>query len=506
MLIHFETKRRWNITISTTRKSLVEETTGPSAGLCTFCNQAFAISVNNTKSSAVAWHPEDSAEEDWSPSNGSPIFKCRNFLRKVCRLSRRTDRMDPQRYTTVTYDESPPPYQCRQIEELPAWPVHELPDQHMHFQELEGHHGLTELESPVEQTEDHTLGFGLGQVSYSYTSSTDKGNATADPMVLQQPTFAEAPRLSWDLDTPENFESVPSMASSGQSHKPSPVSPVTPDVDSDYATQLHQDGNLAAGTVSLLGSISPYDSSWARLQPVGIDCSYASHASLPKSLGVNPVEPFQEVEQQSHAQRLDVRQSSCLPFTAPLTSASHGSYIPNNHTFCTWAGSLLQLQTQWHDTTNIPLGDYEYSDDLGWQYRDGYGRETAGSEEARLTEFIATQPESSQHASHFYESRLLSLNHIKLHDRQGSEFYMESKADGIDHPLKRCDQCDRTFSGKYGKGNLRRHIIAFHNPQAVVLGGECRVCKKAYNRADATRKHEWEKHHILDAKPRKRAK
>ena len=57
---------------------------------------------------------------------------------------------------------------------------------------------------------------------------------------------------------------------------------------------------------------------------------------------------------------------------------------------------------------------------------------------------------------------------------------------------------------RYAKGNLKRHVNSFHNPLADGLSAARRVCEKVYKRAVATGKHEWKKHHIQDAKPKKR--
>jgi hypothetical protein len=52
--------------------------------------------------------------------------------------------------------------------------------------------------------------------------------------------------------------------------------------------------------------------------------------------------------------------------------------------------------------------------------------------------------------------------------------------------IVRCDQCDSRFTGKYGPGNLTRHIKATHKRETR----RCEVCKKTFRRSDAKRKHE----------------
>jgi len=61
------------------------------------------------------------------------------------------------------------------------------------------------------------------------------------------------------------------------------------------------------------------------------------------------------------------------------------------------------------------------------------------------------------------------------------------------------------------KENLKRHVDKFHNPLAVGLSAARRVCEKVYRRTVATgkherKKHEWKRHQLQDAKPKKKPK
>jgi hypothetical protein len=73
-------------------------------------------------------------------------------------------------------------------------------------------------------------------------------------------------------------------------------------------------------------------------------------------------------------------------------------------------------------------------------------------------------------------------------------------------PPAYCGQCDKVFHGRYREGNLRRHVVAFHSPPDSHVTKACRVCQRSYKRSDATRKHEWKKHRIVESKPKKRLK
>jgi hypothetical protein len=67
-----------------------------------------------------------------------------------------------------------------------------------------------------------------------------------------------------------------------------------------------------------------------------------------------------------------------------------------------------------------------------------------------------------------------------------------------------CQYCEKVFTGKFGPGNCKRHVQQTHETivdRAIHL---CKLCRKEYRRADALRKHQWKKHRLEDAKPRKR--
>ena len=67
-----------------------------------------------------------------------------------------------------------------------------------------------------------------------------------------------------------------------------------------------------------------------------------------------------------------------------------------------------------------------------------------------------------------------------------------------------CPYCGKVFTGKFGPGNCKRHVQQTHETivdRAIHL---CKLCRKEYRRADALRKHQWKKHRLADAKPRKR--
>ncbi|OAG21948.1 hypothetical protein CC77DRAFT_1007446 [Alternaria alternata] len=382
-------------------------------------------------------------------------------------------------------------------QELPGSSIHELPDRHIPTQELEEFHGLTELEGSPTQA---------SQASYPLSNEASERVMNTSPSVLQPSNPSEDQMLFWNLYTQQPFATAPSMTHDGQSHTSSPISPSTPDVDGLGSIQYHSNRDVASSTVSPLESVSPYRGYWSKSHLVDIDCNYASRISLPTSSEASPVESFRELGQQSETGNFHMQQDGYSSSAVSLPSTDNEQYNPNNDSLLPWDGVVLQPYGRSHSIVRIPLGDYTYSDNLGWRYCGGYGIEETADEEAKHTMLAVSKPNSSQPASNFFENQQPSRKYIELYDHQDPELRIASRPDDIDHPLVPCAQCNKTFSGRYGKGNLRRHVLAFHNPLATVLGTACRVCKKAYRRADATRKHEWNKHQISDAKPKKRAK
>lgn len=72
------------------------------------------------------------------------------------------------------------------------------------------------------------------------------------------------------------------------------------------------------------------------------------------------------------------------------------------------------------------------------------------------------------------------------------------------YPTVLCEHCGIEFKGKYGNGNLKRHLRERHSLLGTMKSKACRCCGQTYNRSDARRRHEWKKHRLSDARPNKR--
>lgn len=111
--------------------------------------------------------------------------------------------------------------------------------------------------------------------------------------------------------------------------------------------------------------------------------------------------------------------------------------------------------------------------------------------------------------SAYKESQVLPDIHI--HDVASSSVvgllppaYTHLAASTSPYPPAACERCNKVFTGKFGKGNLMRHVRQIHETLSGGTIHMCRFCMKTYNRADALRKHSWKKHRDEDSKPNKR--
>jgi hypothetical protein len=114
----------------------------------------------------------------------------------------------------------------------------------------------------------------------------------------------------------------------------------------------------------------------------------------------------------------------------------------------------------------------------------------------------AVPPSSLEERS---EERWITSDPSYTDNREGPDARPPADDPVVAFPPAYCGQCNKVFHGRYREGNLRRHVIAFHNrPDSQRTA--CRVCQRSYKRSDAVRKHEWKKHRIVESKPKKRLK
>jgi len=347
--------------------------------------------------------------------------------------------MDPQQYAEAVHDESPPPYGYSYGYELSAMPLHELSDRLMLAPELEGDHVFAELEGLMERTQDHSLESDMSQASFLDLNETDECDATP---VRRSPTNADAPMLLWALNTQYHSVSAPSMISGRQSHKssPSPVSPVTPDVNGICSAQFYSNANRPVSTVSPLESFPPNDFDLPRSFRMDTDWSHPS-------LEASHVESFRGIAQQP-AKGLYGRQDGPLGSSVPFGLANHESRVPDVQSPPALGQCLPELRSQRHDATGIRFGTYELSEHQEWHFRGGYEQDAAKDEDIKRQESTAQQLESLQYAHRFGGNQGPPTNFVELEDYQYPQFCEVLEQNGNDASLEHCNKCGKTFRGR----------------------------------------------------------
>jgi len=347
--------------------------------------------------------------------------------------------MDPQQYAEAVHDEAPPPYGYPYGYELSAMPLHELSDRLMLAPELEGDHVFAELEGRMERTQDHSLESDTSQASFLDRNEIDECGTTS---ARRSPTTPDAPMLLWALNTQYHSVSAPSMTSGRQSHKssPSPVSPVTPDINGICSAQFYSNANRPDSTVSPLESFPPNDFDLPRSFQVNTEWDQAS-------LEASHMESFRAIAQQP-AKGLDGRQDDPMVSSVPFSLADHESHVPGIQSPPALGQSLPELRSQWHCATGIRFGTYECSDHQGWQFRGGYEQDLAEDGQINYQKSTANHRETPQIAQSFGGSQGPSTNFVELDDHPYPQICERSEQSEIHFPLEHCDQCDKTFRGR----------------------------------------------------------
>ncbi|KAH7559320.1 hypothetical protein BM1_04257 [Bipolaris maydis] len=484
MLIHFETRNRLRITISSRHHDVGEQTTG--TAVHPFASDSASLSSGNERTPstnpASLPYPKDPLEEDFPVLNRNQNVRRRSRLLRFCRFLIKIRRMYPQTHSVV--DDDPPPAYMPYIQDCHSSSVQELPTDRV-ISELPAEPRPLELESPTDQTPDlarHTSQVPVGHTYHGRYRTTEHAE-------LQGPSRAETSRSLWGSDAVLYPSSVPGSTIHQQFHKPLPISPPkTPDTHNDSGTQLGPGTELHRGVLFPDVYSPPNDHQDEFNMPI-LDLNYAFQHGNASHMNINHVEiplfsaPIPPAGcQQSRRDSHPHYDSSSYPNAAePYNAQSNASITANSSVDNPWVPS--------YGMTSIPLGVYDFDESRGWQYHNGYGQKT-------------NNPNAFGYSTKEVDT---SYTFAKLDDRQHYEVHEGSCSDAEENDESlSCSQCSTLFHGKYRNGNLRRHIRAFHSVVASVLGLTCRMCEKQFKRADATRKHEWEQHSMPDVKPRKR--
>lgn len=340
------------------------------------------------------------------------------------------------------------------------------------------------------------------QAASKHLRSDYKANQNAmvqKPALIPVTNLLQLPRL----EVPESQNRVPRLMSDHCSVTASPISPITPTLDGGAA--FHQNSNPRSTWDSLSPCMIP--------EKAGVYAHYGSCGQLTQHSPATP--------STTHSYGLSSN-------TTPLSA--HPS--PGHASFCAWP-QLQNGQPPPMYSQTYPFLSYNQDTNVSttaglthWQgdihtgsYCNSPSRATQWQDPQASYSVESRHPNSSLHALSSYDPRTQLLrSHTHTANPHPNHTYDEtlpahSPADSDTrlsmnpqqrHPPSACQHCEKVFTGKYGPGNLKRHVRQSHGSALDRVRHMCQMCSKMYNRADALRKHSWKKHRHEDARPNKR--
>lgn len=366
-----------------------------------------------------------------------------------------------------------------------------------------------ELEQPHPYTSTnqfYAMNEPYNEALFNSRQGNGKQDFTDEFAMYRAPLQVATPKSLPRLAVPGSIHNIPAMTYDQSPNSASSISPNTPVGHFNNGVQPYW--NPQSG----LPLVSPCDATstlpWYRPQPQHYQTQRMFESPLtPSSAGsFNSAAPLS-----AHPQ------SACASFGAwpqpgpeYLRTAFPQRYQPINHESNTHLAPSFHLNT-WA-TEVKPHQCCHHVSHTDHQDRAMPSERNMHSAPQYVPPACDAQPRNEKSA--YNESQLLPAIHI--HDTTARvchtaeevppPAYSPVSANPPQYPPAMCDHCNKVFTGKYGKGNLTRHIRQIHES---LMGGAihlCRICMKTYNRADALRKHQWKKHRDEDARPNKRCR
>ncbi|KAF2869860.1 hypothetical protein BDV95DRAFT_596156 [Massariosphaeria phaeospora] len=201
------------------------------------------------------------------------------------------------------------------------------------------------------------------------------------------------------------------------------------------------------------------------------------------------------------------RSYSFAEMSPPLT---HGTCSPYSQSFPQTQPGYNSSCFSPHQRSMDTRGMY----DLGGELADATGSSGPAHDTYQFPTFIHHQDKYGEVPPPIYSPIALdeelrwNCNIIEKEDPQDQHDQHDPGPEGTRSPFLACRPCNRIFKGKYAPGNLKRHNRQTHTKLSLAtrLKNICRICKQAYKRPDAKRKHEWQKHGLPDTEPETRQK
>jgi hypothetical protein len=341
------------------------------------------------------------------------------------------------------------------------------------------------------------------ELLFNPSQSYDKREFAGDLAMYRAPLQVATPKNLPRLAVPGSMHSVPAMTYDQSPHSASTISPNTPVGHFRNSAQPYWNSQSAPPLVSPCDTASTLP--WYRHQNQHYQTQHSFESPLTPSSAGSASSTTMSVHRQSGSASF-----GAWPQPGPeyLRTAFPQRYQPINHESISRLAPGLQ-PTTWATNKNPHQCCHHGS------HTDHQNQVVSSQRSICLTpQYVAptcnVQPKKGRSARK--ESQPPPAIHI--HDTTAHVFHVATELpppayspvamSPSEYQPATCEHCGKVFTGKYGKGNLTRHIRQVHES---LLGGAihmCRFCMKTYNRADALRKHSWKKHRDEDSRPNKR--
>lgn len=369
------------------------------------------------------------------------------------------------------------------------------------YQEMPGSYpldGIFELEQPDMQKPDFCYQYPNTQHSQAapeHLQSYYKANQNA---ITRRPAPVPVPRL----EVPETQNCVPRLMSDRYSITPSPISPITPVQDANapprqgVKSQLFLD-TISPCAISPQAQVFPPYGLWGQFRqrspatPSTINSYGSSNSATPLSAQLSPGQSsFYAWPQLQYGQLL------------PTYSQSHSPMAYNQNSIdasaagsTSWQGDVKPQPP--HRNNPLPM--------IGIQDLQSNSFEDLGHYALSPQTHIHHEPHTSTKTSQCANTQ----HSLAYNEAPPAYSPIVPDPQPTTNPQRRfapaaCQHCEKVFTGKYGPGNLKRHVRQAHGSIMDRARHICTSCMKTYNRADALRKHSWKKHRQETARPNKR--
>lgn len=328
-----------------------------------------------------------------------------------------------------------------------------------------------------------------------------KQEFVGDLSMYRAPTQLATPKSLPRLAVPASMHSLPAMTNDQSPHSASTISPNTPVGHFGNNTQPYWNSHSGPPLVSPCDTTSTLPWYRSRPQQYQTPHTFASPSTSSSAGSFRSANPLS-------AYLVPTRASfGTWPQPGPeyLRTAFPQRYQPINHESITHLAPNFE-SSSW--VTEVkPHQCCHHVSHTSHQDHGLLSQAAMSSSEQYIPSMVVSNTKDEKSA--YNESQLLPA--IQIHEVTSSDAgdslppaYSPLAASSSPYSPAACDHCNKIFTGKYGKGNLTRHVRQIHESH---LGGAihiCKFCMKTYNRADALRKHSWKKHRDEDSKPNKR--